>query len=397
LHIAIVTPSLNRRGGTEKCLAWLVEDLSQSCDVTVFTGEVTDTDISRCQVHRLPMIPHPRLLRYLSFLLANTIALVRYRLLRKRPFDLVLATGGDCVFSNVVYAHFCCAAWASIIRKGEVALPSSGIRRHLRNIHYALFLWVASQAEHVIYHLPSVKATVAVSSGTKAEITHHYGVSPERVWVVPNAADERVRLSISEGQQHRNAIRATLGISDTARVLLFVGAGDWKRKGLSLALRALAILGDPSVHLIVVGSEDIGFYRNEARRLGRQEYVHFCGFTAQIERYYAAADIFVYPSHYETFSLVTFEAAAAGLPLIVTRTSGSEELVRDGENGFFVQPDADDISAKLRHVLRDTVLQQRMSAAARVSSLSYTRSAVLGRMLALFISLRSADRENVEG
>jgi hypothetical protein len=165
----------------------------------------------------------------MSFLLANTIALVRYRLLRKRPFDLVLATGGDCVFSNVIYAHFCCAAWASIIRSGEVDLPSMGLRRRLRNIHYALFFWVASQAERVIYRLPSIKATVAVSSGTKAEITRHYGVSPERVWVFPNAADERVRLSVWERRQHRNAIRATLGISATARVLLF--GNPWRFVG----------------------------------------------------------------------------------------------------------------------------------------------------------------------
>jgi UDP-glucose:(heptosyl)LPS alpha-1,3-glucosyltransferase len=144
-----------------------------------------------------------------------------------------------------------------------------------------------------------------------------------------------------------------------------------------------------------VGSEDIGFYRNEALRLGRQEYVHFCGFSAEIERYYAAADIFVYPSHYEAFSLVTLEAAAAGLPLITTRINGSEELVREGENGFFVQPDADDIAAKLRYLLRDTILQQRMSAAARISSLSYTRSAVLERILALCISLRSPNGKTV--
>ena len=64
--------------------------------------------------------------------------------------------------------------------------------------------------------------------------------------------------------------------------------------------------------------------------------VHFAGRQVRPAPYLAAADAFVLPSGYEPFGLAMLEAGASGLPLIVTRTEGSDELVRHGENGFVV-------------------------------------------------------------
>ncbi len=391
MRLAVVTPSVNPRGGTEKCLSWLIEDLSPHCNLTVFAGEVSDTDSSRCRVVKLPMIRHPRLLRYLSFLLANTLALILTRVLGKRRFDLVLSTGADCLFSDVVYAHFCCAAWSSLLDRDPLALPSTTMRQRLRNLHYRLFLTTAARVEGAVYRSASLKAVLAVSTGTKAELVRHHLVQPAKVIVVPNAVDERVRIPAADRQRCRREIRERYGIPETAMVLLFVAAGDWKRKGLLLVVKALALLADPRVHLLVLGREDIAFYREEARRAGCAETVHFAGFTPAIERHYAAADIFVYPSRYEAFSLVSLEAAAAGLPLVVTRINGTEDLVREGENGLFVQLDEQDIAAKLRALRTDAALVAHLSAGARRSSLLYTRSAVVERTLDVCASLLPAE------
>ena len=56
---------------------------------------------------------------------------------------------------------------------------------------------------------------------------------------------------------------------------------------------------------------------------------------------YELADAFVLPSSYETFSLVTFEAAASGLPILATPVNGVRELIEDGRNGFLIAPDPD--------------------------------------------------------
>lgn len=378
LRIAVVTPSVSRRGGTEKCLSWLIEDLSRRADVTVYAGEIADTDVSRAHVRRLPTIGHPRLLRYLSFLVANW-AWFRLRGLVSAPgHDVVLATGGDCSASDVVYAHFCAAAWSAKLERGEVVLPGRGRRRWLRNLHYRIFLRCAAATERVLYRRPAV---IAVSRGVQDELAVHYGVEPERVAVVPNAVDERVRLPTSERRRIRDEVRAAHAIPAGTTVLLFVAAGDWKRKGLLEVIEALALLPELPVHLLVVGQDDVEQYRGHAARSAVERRVTFCGFSTTAERYYAAADIFVYPSAYEAFSLVSLEAAGAGLPLVVTRINGTEDLVRDGETGFFVERDPADIAAKVRLLVEDKRLRRRMAASARERSMAFSREHVSGAIL----------------
>jgi UDP-glucose:(heptosyl)LPS alpha-1,3-glucosyltransferase len=94
--------------------------------------------------------------------------------------------------------------------------------------------------------------------------------------------------------------------------------------------------------------------------------VRFAGVRRDVERVYAACDAFVLPTAYETFSLVTYEAAAAGVPIVATRVSGIEDLLRDGENGVEITRDAASIAAALRR-LDDPAERERMGAAGRAT------------------------------
>ena len=379
--VAIVTPSLSRRGGTEKCLSWLAEGLAAHVDVTVIAGEIADLDDAPLVRRRVPMIMRPRLARYVSFLLANTVLLGVQRLAGRRPYDVILATGGDCLFADVVNAHFCAAAWSDRLRKGDVVLPSTSIRQRLRNAHYRVFLGLATRVERGMYRGRGLRRVVAVSSGTKRELVRYYGVRAEKIDVVPNMVDERVRLSPSERARQRRETRSRHGIPEDALVLLFVAAGDFKRKGLQSVLGALALVPDPLVRLLVVGQEDIDYYLEQSRALGIAERVVFAGHRRDVEGYYAAADCFVYPSAYEAFSLVSLEAAGAGLPLIVTRINGTDELVVDGENGFFVEATAASIAARVQMLVDEPDLRRRLSEGARRSSLRFTRERVVEGIL----------------
>ena len=383
MKIAIVTPSVHRRGGTEKCLAWLVEDLSRACEVTLYVGDLADTDVSRVRVRRLPMIGRPRLLRYVTFLAANSLVFVSRRLLGRPAFDAVIATGGDCFFCDIVYAHFCCAAWSAMLKDRKIVLPARTLRQRLRNLHYRAFLTLAAVVEPIIYHRRGLRATAAVSNGTKNDLTRFYGVAPEQITVVPNAVDDRVRLGPEDRGRFHEEVRSRHRIPPESLVLLFVGAGDWKRKGLLAVLEALTLVKDLDVRLVVVGKEDVPFYEAEARRLGVGDRVVFAGFRTDIERYYASADVFVYPSAYEAFSLVSLEAAGAGLPLLVSRINGTEDLVRPGVNGFFVEPAPSDIAGKVRLLAGDPLLRSRMAAASAETSRAFSRQAVAKRILGL--------------
>lgn len=388
MRVAIVTPAVNRRGGTEKCLSFLVEQLSPLCKLTLYTAEVTDTDAGRSEVRSVPVIRRPRLLRYLSFLVSGTVAFAIDRW-RGRRYDVVLSTSGDSFFSDVVYAHFCCQAWLDRIADGTVMLPATQLSQRLRNLHYLAFLRVAATCERLLYRRRRLKAVIAVSSGVRRELVAAYCVEDRLVSVVPNAVDDRLRAPEMVRVRQRTEVRSRHGIGPEAVVLLFVAAGDWKRKGLVLALEGMALVGDPNLRFLIVGDDDLDFHASEVLRLGVTEQVVFSGFRADVDAYYAAADIFIYPSAYEAMALVGMEAAGAGLAIVTTRINGSEDFIEDGRNGIFVRADSVDIAEKLRQVVTDRALRARLGAAARADSETYTPAAVASRILDVCVSVRA--------
>jgi UDP-glucose:(heptosyl)LPS alpha-1,3-glucosyltransferase len=154
---------------------------------------------------------------------------------------------------------------------------------------------------------------------------------------------------------------------------LFVG-GDWQRKGLRFAIEAIA--GQKEWDLLVVGSGDRSRYEDLARSLGAAGRVRLLDPTHDIVPLYQAADAFVLPSAYETFSLATHEAAACGLPLLATQVSGVEDLLEHGVNGWFISQDGSDISLRLEALADDPSRRASMGAAARASSMRYSWDSV---------------------
>ena len=75
--------------------------------------------------------------------------------------------------------------------------------------------------------------------------------------------------------------------------------------------------------LWIVGPGDVERYRALARGEGVEDRVRFFGRRTDTERFYRAADAFLFPSLYEAFPLVALEAAACGLPIVATASMGS--------------------------------------------------------------------------
>ena len=134
------------------------------------------------------------------------------------------------------------------------------------------------------------KKIIAVSEGAKNEILENYNVPEDKIVVIPNGVD--------------------------------------------------------FVKLLVVGKDNPEPYKNLASKLGVSNKIIFAGFVPDISEYYAASDIFVFPTAYEAFSLATLEAVASGLPILATKVNGTEELIEEGYNGFFVKRHPKDIAEK---------------------------------------------------
>lgn len=250
--------------------------------------------------------------------------------------------------------HFCHRGFAD---SGATALTSQPSPARRLNTWLAGHL--ARAGERWCYRPGRVRSIAAVSEGVAREVGRYFPGVP--VVVTPNGVDlDRFR---PDGER-RAAVRANVGIPDDDVVALFVG-GDWERKGLEVALRGIAAADVARLRLWVVGAGDAERYAALAAELGLGDRVTFFGRRDDTERYYSAADVFVFPSAYEADPLVTYEALAAGLPVVGSAVSGVEDLVDDSV-GRLVQRTPAAIGAALRELAEDDTLRRSMAERARV-------------------------------
>jgi glycosyltransferase involved in cell wall biosynthesis len=88
---------------------------------------------------------------------------------------------------------------------------------------------------------------------------------------------------------------------------------------------------------------------------------------AETQRYYVAADVFVYPSIFESFAIPPVEAMAAGVPVIASRIGGMQETVVHERTGLFVErEDPDALAAAIKRMIEDRELRHRLGEAGSV-------------------------------
>lgn len=152
------------------------------------------------------------------------------------------------------------------------------------------------------------------------------------------------------------------------------------RKGIRYLIEGFDALQkkNPSkMELWVIGEGDeLSELRGLVYSLGLRSSVKFFGRMnhEKLASFYGLADVFVLPSLNEGMSNTMLEALASGLPIIATVTGGTEELVRDGENGLYIEKQSsEDIALKLKQVLNDVELRKKMgeSSRARAEKMSW--------------------------
>jgi glycosyltransferase involved in cell wall biosynthesis len=239
-------------------------------------------------------------------------------------------------------------------------------------------------AERVCLRPTRTCQLVAVSNGVKRELERLVPERRREIVVIANGVDP---VRFAPDSHARTDVRTRMGLRDDDLVALFVG-GDWERKGLRWAIDGVAAC--EGWHLLVVGDGDELRYRAYGREQGLGGRLHFAGGRPDTAGYYASADAFLLPTSYEAFPLVALEAAAAGLPLLAGRVSGVEELIEDGENGWFVKRDGADIATRLDALREDRDLRLAMGAAAREAGAAYTWDRVVGAYVKLYETLARA-------
>lgn len=377
MKIGIVAGEIHRRGGMERAAAEVFERVAHRHSVAVFA---TECEIEAPGLIWIPVrpIPRPALLRHWSFRR-------KARALEDAArCTLINSIGAAAIDADVITAQFCHAAFTG--RYGGLRGGTGFVRKQYQK-------WVQqvyTQQEHFAYTSPRLKKVISVSGGVKRELIEYYGVDADKIVVIPNAVDHGV-FHPAENAEAKRDLRRRLGLPESQFLALFVG-GDWDRKGLANAVEAIA--GLPDTTLVVVGQGDIPRFILTAAQAGVAGNVIFAGRSSSPQEYYAAADVFLFPSRYEAFSLVTLEAAASGLPLIALPINGTEELIEDGINGFFAQPDSASFHSKLCLIQADPLRLRAMSEAAVRSSLPYSWDRVAAEQMQVFEEAAEDSRQD---
>ncbi len=379
ITLTVVHPDLRPgRSGHDGAVYRLVEALAERPDVTlrVVTGTRPAPLPPGVTVVRLPCLPMWHLsLRFLSFRLAWSL----YRRLRRAVPDEVVYLGSPLLGGGDLAAvHFLSLDWRAAARADP---PPADWRLRLRLWHDRVRHAMAVPLERRAYRAAARgrgPRLLPVSAGLAGRLETRFGALPG-LTVVPNIIDtERFRQTPEPDLDA--AVRAAAGWPKHWPIVLFVG-GAWQRKGLSVALRAMAALSAPA-GLLVVGPGPQAALRAEAARLGIAPRVHAVGWQADTAPYYRIADALVLPSLYETDALVAWEALASGVPVVATPFAGSEAWLQGGVTGFAARG-AEATAGALDRLIADPALRDRCVAAGRDLAVRRSPQAVAAQVVEL--------------
>jgi len=379
-RIAVVSPFVDKRHGTERCLAEQLERLSRDFEVHLFSSRVEDTDLSAIRWHRVPEIPGPHLVKYLFWFAANQVCRWRVRRSSGRPFDVVYSPGINCLDAGVIHIHIVFAEFFHYVRS-SLRLTRNPLRSWPRLLHRRLYYQLIIALERLLYTRSDV-LLVGISQKTRQDLLRFYGANGD-VPIVYHGVDT-CHFNPERRRALRNAAREQLGLTPETFAVLLVG-NDWKRKGLDCLWRAMRKLARPRLHLLIRGEDDPAPYERDWNSRETLP-VTVLPSREDVEFYYAAADLLVAPSLEDTFSLPPLEAMGSGLPVIVSRKAGVSEIVTHGQDALVLEDpnDADELARLIGQTCHDELLRRKLSEQAVLTARQYTWDANAAQMKQIF-------------
>jgi len=285
---------------------------------------------------------------------------------KESEFDIIHSNSTYSWKCDVVTMHNCQKVWIKIadgILKKSSSYPKYLLYKHGKRLLNKITLAI----ERKVLEKGS-KKIIAVSEGIKREILENYNVPEEKIVVIPPGVDLN---EFAPNAKVKSKIRKELGINQNACVLMFSGGLDLERKGLEYLIRALPLVKD-KIKLLITGTGNFQPYKQLANSLNVLDKIIFTGFVPEIKDYYSASDVFVSPTLYEAFPGVILEAAASGLPILVTKVNGAEDVMVDGVNSFFIKRDPEDIANKINLLAGDKNLRKQMGDNAHKTAQKYS-------------------------
>jgi D-inositol-3-phosphate glycosyltransferase len=292
---------------------------------------------------------------------------------------------------DVLHSHYWLSGWVALQLRRTLQLPVV----HMSHTLGALKNIVAQQPweqepprrlriERTVLHRSD--AVIAESPASRHHMLQEYAVDPAKVHIIPGGVDTGVFFP-----QPRQQARQALGLSVEHPLLLFVGRLQ-PLKGIDTLLRAAQMVRQPhpQVQVLIIGggveapdayeAQELQRLQQLTRELDVHHNVQFIKAQPQprLAQYYAAADVLVMPSHYESFGMVVVEAMACGTPVVASRVGGLASTVVHERTGFLV-PEGDwrAFAQAIGHLLERPRLSQTFGQAGwqRAQGFTWTRIA----------------------
>jgi UDP-glucose:(heptosyl)LPS alpha-1,3-glucosyltransferase len=362
LRIAFVVHDYSRNLGHGRYVAELASRFKRDHEVHVFANTFEEPEPSGITYHHVPAWRVSALASIMSFVLPATV-MVRGR------FDVIHAQGLCGLRHNVATAHFCQAGWYKALARANGSLTW---RQWLLDA-------LITPLERLALMKNSTRRVIAISERLRDDLEWHYG-RRDGMRVVYHGVDLST-FHPRNRERYRDLVRSELAIAPAECLALYVGN---LQKGAAAAIRATARTA--GVRLMLVSSSNTAASRSIAQEERVTDRVSFHPFSKQIERFFAAADVFVFPTFFDAYGMVISEAMASGLPVITSRAAGAAELIDHGESGWLTTDpwSLDEIAGGLRALAADPGLRQRMGAAARSKIEEYTWDRTAEQTMAIY-------------
>ena len=381
MRIAVISPFLDRRHGTERVIVEQLARFSEHPDteIHIYAQRLEDLDgVSRFHSrkeqsgrilwHKIPALPGPHLFAYIWWFFANHFYRWWDARFRALTYDVIYSPGINALDADVIAVHIVFHEFYRRIRP-HVRFALSSATNWPLLVHRRLYYRLIMALERLLYPRRETRL-VAVSQLVSRHLQEFFSRSDARV--IPNAVDTD-RLTPQIRSQRRETARATLRLSADIFAVLMIG-NDWAKKGLQTLLHCLSECRDLPITLLVVGRDDPGIFLPLLERLAVKDRVKFHPPTDEVVLFYAAADLYASPSLEDSFALPPLEAMACGLPVISSVNNGGSQSITDGFDGFVLEDPLDShaLSALVRRLYGHPELRAQVGENAARTAQSYT-------------------------
>ncbi len=200
-----------------------------------------------------------------------------------------------------------------------------------------------------------------------------------KVCYVPGVGID-LKKFLATQEQHKKERRKLcfkFNIPDNALILLSVGEIN-KNKNHRVVIEALGKLGRKDIYYLICGKGPlIDKYKKLSKQLNIDEQVIFLGYREDVEAFYKAADVFMFPSFREGLPVSIMEAMASGLPIIATTIRGTSDIVKEKMNGILLEPNNVEGFGRAIISMSDANVRKKYSIHNRKKSLEFDLSKIL--------------------